>query len=172
MFLLFASVTLILFLIKWDEICFFVVAPYCPVLHPPLTPFCDRKIQFSHLICGDKKKKNQEKAWLQIICTASSIFSSPSRLTWVNCLFHIPLANVFVLVVVRWICFPWKETDLKVNCIYNNYGIQRWWAAGPNQDGYLGTYICPTGSSSLKREEKRRKENRGVSRETMKVQEP
>lgn len=35
---------------------------------------------------------------------------------------------------------------------------------------YSGTYICPTGSSSLKWEERRRKENR-VNQETMKMRE-
>lgn len=67
--------------------------------------------KFSSVISSverEKKIKNQEKVWLRIIRAVSSIFSL-SRLTWVNCLFRIPLANVFVLVVVCGICFPWKE---------------------------------------------------------------
>lgn len=44
---------------------------------------------------------------------SDSIFSPhplQQCLTWVNCLFRVPLANVFVLVVVCWICLPRKET--------------------------------------------------------------
>lgn len=42
--------------------------------------------------------------------------------------------------------------------------------SGSKPKKYSGTYICPTGSSSLKWEERRRKENR-VNQETMKMQE-
>lgn len=63
-----------------------------------------------------------------------------------------------------------RLSDLKVTAfiiiVVSSAAVQ---TAGPNLK-YSGTYICPTGSSSLKREERRRKENR-VNQETMKMRE-
>lgn len=103
--LIVASVMLILFLKEWDKICIFSKTAwssnnlwYFQVV---------KKIPFSHLICGKKIKRRHDyelsSQWLLFLAPPQS---PTTYLTWANCLFCIPLANVLVLVVVCWIRLP------------------------------------------------------------------
>lgn len=104
-----ASVMLIYVLIKWDEICRFFTENFS-VRCPPSILSCSRKrnaVQSSHL-----RRENQEEGMTMDnphrVLYLAPPFSLQQCLTSVNCLFCIPLADDFVLVVVCRICFPEK----------------------------------------------------------------